>query len=188
MKKHLQDYVSTIQVFNEDVCNNIIQELETANWKTHTFYSHRNGHSKPVSNGKDLDNSFDQIPSHKMIMDSIWRALDKYIVKDLRFPWFPGWEGFTNLKFNRYSNDQHMAEHCDHIHDMFEGEIRGIPILTVLGSLNNDYEGGEFIMFEDQQYTFKAGEVIIFPSNFLYPHKVMPVTKGTRYTYISWVY
>ena len=32
------------------------------------------------------------------------------------------------------------------------------------------------------------GAVLIFPSNFMYPHKVEPVTKGTRYSYVSWVY
>ena len=36
--------------------------------------------------------------------------------------------------------------------------------------------------------TLKKGDVIIFPSNFMYPHKVEPVTKGTRYYYISWVW
>jgi predicted 2-oxoglutarate/Fe(II)-dependent dioxygenase YbiX len=43
-------------------------------------------------------------------------------------------------------------------------------------------------MFEDTPIEFKTGDLIIFPSIFLYPHKVLPVTKGTRYSYISWVY
>ena len=71
---------------------------------------------------------------------------------------------------------------------MFEGKVRGIPILTVLVSLNNNYNGGELILFQNKEYKLNSGEVIIFPSNFLYPHKVMPVTEGTRYTCISWVY
>ena len=32
------------------------------------------------------------------------------------------------------------------------------------------------------------GDIIIFPSNFMYPHKVEPVTKGIRYSYISWIW
>jgi predicted 2-oxoglutarate/Fe(II)-dependent dioxygenase YbiX len=71
---------------------------------------------------------------------------------------------------------------------MFDGERKGIPILSCLGLLNDDYEGGEFIMFDDMKIDFKKGDLLIFPSNFLYPHKVQPVTKGTRYSYISWVW
>ena len=56
------------------------------------------------------------------------------------------------------------------------------------GALNDDYEGGEFIMFDDYKIPLKTGDVVIFPSVFLYPHKVEPVKKGTRYTYISWVW
>jgi predicted 2-oxoglutarate/Fe(II)-dependent dioxygenase YbiX len=43
-------------------------------------------------------------------------------------------------------------------------------------------------MFDDYEIKFKQGDVIIFPSLFLYPHKVEPVKKGTRYSYISWVW
>jgi len=43
-------------------------------------------------------------------------------------------------------------------------------------------------MFKDKEIKFKKGELVIFPSNFLYPHEVKLVTKGTRYTYVSWVY
>ena len=58
----------------------------------------------------------------------------------------------------------------------------------MVGLLNNDYTGGEFMMFQDKEYKIKAGEVLIFPSNFLYPHKVLPVKDGIRYSYTSWVF
>ena len=32
------------------------------------------------------------------------------------------------------------------------------------------------------------GDIIVFPSNFMFPHRVEPVTKGNRYSYISWVW
>ena len=71
---------------------------------------------------------------------------------------------------------------------MFDGERKGVPILSCLGVLNNDYEGGEFVMFDDYKIDIKKGELLIFPSSFLYPHKVNPVTKGIRYSDISWVW
>jgi len=81
-----------------------------------------------------------------------------------------------------------MAEHCDHINSIFDGQRKGIPTLSIVGSLNDDYEGGDFIMFEDKKIDIKQGELIIFPSLFLYPHRVEPVIKGTRYSYVSWIY
>ena len=71
---------------------------------------------------------------------------------------------------------------------VFDGEKKGIPILSVLGVLNDDYEGGEFIIFDDTEIKFDKGDVLVFPSLFLYPHKVEPVKSGTRYSYISWVH
>jgi predicted 2-oxoglutarate/Fe(II)-dependent dioxygenase YbiX len=69
---------------------------------------------------------------------------------------------------------------------MFDGQRKGIPTLTVLGGLNDDYEGGELMMFGDKQIYLPSGSVIVFPSNFMYPHEVKPVKSGIRYSYVSW--
>ena len=103
-------------------------------------------------------------------------------------PWFTSWTGYTQIKINKYTENKKMAIHCDHIHTIFDGELKGVPILSVLGFLNDDYDGGELIMFDDQVCEVKKGDLLIFPSNFLYPHKVNPVTKGVRYSIVSWVY
>jgi predicted 2-oxoglutarate/Fe(II)-dependent dioxygenase YbiX len=79
-----------------------------------------------------------------------------------------------------------MKQHCDHIHSLFEGERKGIPVLSIVGLLNDDFEGGEFIMWGDEVIPMSAGSVLVFPSNFMYPHRVNPVTKGTRYSFVSW--
>ena len=120
-------------------------------------------------------------------MKEIWNAIHNYIT-DLNFPWFDCWKAYSEIRFNKYSENTKMAQHCDHIHTLFDGENKGIPILSVLGILNNDYKGGEFIMFEDEEIKLNEGDLLIFPSIFLYPHKVEPVTKGIRYSFISWVW
>ena len=79
-----------------------------------------------------------------------------------------------------------MAEHCDHISSLFDG--KGIPMLSIVGQLNEDFEGGEFVMFGDKTIEFETGDLIVFPSNFMYPHRVDPVKKGARYSYVSWAY
>jgi predicted 2-oxoglutarate/Fe(II)-dependent dioxygenase YbiX len=123
----------------------------------------------------------------KIIMGKLWLAIESYI-KDYNFDWFNSWQGYSRIRFNRYSKTKKMAEHCDHIHSMFDGQIKGVPILSIVGVLNDNYEGGEFIMFKNKKIELLAGDLLIFPSNFLYPHRVDPVKKGTRYSYVSWVY
>jgi len=80
-----------------------------------------------------------------------------------------------------------MQNHCDHISSLFD-DGRGIPILSIIGLLNDDYEGGDFIMFDDKKIETKKGDLMIFPSNFLYPHEITPVTKGVRYSFVSWAW
>lgn len=53
--------------------------------------------------------------------------------------------------------------------------------------LNDNYEGGEWSFFDGQFITKPPkGSAILFPSNFLYPHEIMPVTSGIRYSIVTW--
>jgi predicted 2-oxoglutarate/Fe(II)-dependent dioxygenase YbiX len=79
-----------------------------------------------------------------------------------------------------------MKFHHDHIHTLFDGEKKGVPILSILGLLNDNFEGGDFLMFDAKKVNLSAGDIILFPSNFLYPHAVTTITKGTRYSFVSW--
>lgn len=87
---------------------------------------------------------------------------------------------------NKYEEGQFMDTHVDHIQSIFDGKQKGIPVMTSLGILNDDYEGGEFVMYDDFVVDIKVGDILLFPSLFLYPHRVNEITKGTRYSWISW--
>ena len=93
----------------------------------------------------------------------------------------------TEIRLNRYGEGRDMKEHNDHISSIFKTKDRGIPILSIIGLLNDDFEGGE-LYINNKPIDFKRGDVLIFPSNFVYPHKVKPVTKGERYSYVSWAF
>jgi hypothetical protein len=188
MKKKLEDYVVIIKdAVPDKLCDKAIKELKSANWSQHKFYNHQTKEHNALSGDKELQFTGDPIESHDEIMIRVWQSIGQYI-EHYKFPWFSGWSGHSNLKYNKYEKGTLMKEHCDHITDLFEGEKRGIPTLSVIGALNDNYSGGEFVMFKNKEYVFDKGDLIIFPSNFLYPHKVKPVTRGTRYTYVSWVY
>jgi len=191
MKKNLDFYVKTIPNFlNKNICNKTIKEIKKLKWQQHEFYDVNTKENINRSGKQELDvstNISNEGIDSKIIMGKLWLAIDSYI-KDYKFNWFNSWQGYSKIRFNRYSKTKKMAEHCDHIHSMFDGKIKGIPILSIVGVLNDNYEGGEFIMFKNKKIELLEGDLLIFPSNFLYPHRVDPVKKGTRYSYVSWVY
>lgn len=63
-------------------------------------------------------------------------------------------------------------------------------IVSISICLNNDFTGGEFKFLlpngEEIQYPQNVGDLIMFPSNFMFPHQVNKVTHGTRYALIGW--
>lgn len=54
--------------------------------------------------------------------------------------------------------------------------------------LNDNYEGGE-IEFDNFNLKIKPekDQLILFPSNYVYSHRVWPVTSGTRYAVVQWM-
>jgi PKHD-type hydroxylase len=66
-----------------------------------------------------------------------------------------------------------------------EGIQRKLSI-SILLSDPSDFEGGElqFKNMEDHKVLTKQGSIIVFPS--FIEHKVTPVTKGVRYSAVTW--
>jgi predicted 2-oxoglutarate/Fe(II)-dependent dioxygenase YbiX len=185
----LESYVKIYPALDDQFCKKIISELKEVEWQQHQFYDPLSKTYGTRNGNKELDITWDSIESKKELTDKVWKVIKQYIVTDLNKAYFDGWSGFTNIRFNKYKKSKLMDLHCDHIHSMFDGNMKGIPILSVLGLLNDDYEGGKFLMFDEQkEFKFKTGDIMIFPSVFLYPHRVTPVTKGTRHSFVSWVW
>jgi len=173
--------------FDEEFCKQTVNNLQNIEWHKHQYYTSNNSY---FSYDDDLSISYNKIPQTEIINKSVSIIAQKYILLDLpeEFHWFKEYNAFTDVRFNKYDENTSMRPHCDHIHDIFDGERKGIPILSILGTFNNDYEGGDFIMWGDQKIDMPAGSVLVFPSNFMYPHCVTKITKGTRYSFISWVF
>jgi hypothetical protein len=88
-------------------------------------------------------------------------------------------EGYSILK---YENGMHYKRH----HDC--GGLHKDRVVSILVYLNDNYEGGEleFPLF-DFKYKPKAGDIVIFPSNYTFSHIAHPVTSGTKYAIVSWM-
>lgn len=185
--QNLMDYVKIYENhISSDLCRSTCEHLSKKSyWEKHSYYKSA---VENVSFDNDLSVCWDNFPEMQEIQNKIWFALERYIIKDFSTfqEWFSGWVGYSQVRFNRYDPTTEMRLHCDHIYSIFDGKRKGVPILTILGALNDDYEGGELMMFGDYEIHLPVGSVIIFPSNFMYPHEVKPVKSGVRYSYVSW--
>jgi hypothetical protein len=94
-----------------------------------------------------------------------------YKIMDLKY-----WEAFNFIK---YGPGQHFQEHHDH------GFSYNCTV-SLVAYPNDDYEGGE-LNFRLQGLNVKprAGDLYIFPSNFMYPHRAMPVHSGVKYSIVT---
>ena len=184
----IKDYVKVYNVLDKSLCKKIRKELEKIHWDLHVFYSYKNKDYKPQNEKKELDVSWDNIKTKKLLTDKVWNCIYQYVMIDFKSDYFTGWTGFTNIRFNRYHKGKLMARHCDLIRDIFDGKKKGVPILSIVGLLNDDFEGGEFVMFNNDIIKLKQGDVLIFPSTFLFPHKVNAIKKGIRDSFVSWVW
>jgi hypothetical protein len=86
------------------------------------------------------------------------------------------WEA---LNFIKYGPGQHFQEHTDH-------GFSYNCVVSLVGYVNDDYEGGEiFFRMQNIKIKPKAGDLFVFPSNFMYPHRAMPVNSGTKYSIVT---
>ena len=56
----------------------------------------------------------------------------------------------------------------------------------------DSYDGGNLIFTDQNRKEIKRlklgkGSIVFFPSNFMYPHGIQPITKGTRYSIVAWL-
>jgi 2OG-Fe(II) oxygenase superfamily len=192
VNKNLDYYVKVYDNWiDPEICKKTINEFETQEYtntfQQHLFYDIRTKTALNRSGENELEVSCSNVSSKDYLMKKVWDGCYQYLT-DLDFSWFNNWSGYSDIRFNKYSENKCMAIHCDHIQSLFDGEKKGIPTLSIVGLLNDDYDGGEFVMWTDQVIKLKCGSVMIFPSNFLFPHRVNPVKKGTRYSFVSWAY
>lgn len=186
MNTSLYYYVKQYKkAFDTNACQQTIQELESTTFERHWYYD--NIKKEKFSNEEDCYVSMTDTSTSSLLKDAIINCVDAY-QKELEFSWFNKWEGIVRPRFNKYTVGTEMKQHCDHITTLFDGTRRGIPILSILGCLQNSESGGDLILFKDKTVNFMPGDILIFPSNFLFPHRVTPVTNGIRYSFVSWLW
>ena len=107
-----------------------------------------------------------------------------YVFYKAKFPLLKT-EYLNQIDLLKYEVGGKYEKHVDH----FFGSSRTLSFIL---NLNEEYEGGDFVFYDQKENEVKkikcnTGTVIFFPSNFLYPHSVQPITKGTRYSIVGWI-
>lgn len=89
----------------------------------------------------------------------------------------------TEFQILKYEPGQQFKTHVDAIAGLSEGDRQ----LSAVAYLNDNYCGGQ-IAFPRQELKVKptAGDILLFPANFCYPHASLPVTSGIKYAVVTW--
>lgn len=125
----------------------------------------------------------DSIPEHKRayLDNEIFAGINKVISKYREIHPDIHCDIDTGYELLKYGEGQYYIQHTD----SYKEEQR---TLSCSFALNDDFKGGEFALFDREiQLKPKKGSVLVFPSNFMYPHEICPVTKNTRYSIITWL-
>ena len=181
----LEDYIYIVKnALSHEVCNEILDEFTNSDEWTDTVVGNgvikkniRNcqtiviSYPHVIQKNKDIRHGLDNA-----IFDGASKCIQEY---NNKFPHCKIEEdsGYELLK---YPKGCFYTEHTD----SFKARPRAVSCSFIL---NDDFEGGEFAFFDREiKYKLEKGDALLFPSNFMYPHEVMPVTKGTRYSIITW--
>jgi hypothetical protein len=86
------------------------------------------------------------------------------------------WEA---MNFIKYGPKQHFQEHHDNGYSYN-------CVVSLVAYPNDNYEGGElYFRLQNLNLKPKAGDLFIFPSNYMYPHQAKPVISGTKYSIVT---
>ena len=93
----------------------------------------------------------------------------------------------------RYLPGQRYKRHVDNLllPSRFVEVANDIPTrdVSIVGFLNQDFEGGE-LLFDRQnvKVTPQLGSAIVFPAYYTHPYQDLPVLRGKKYSFTSWLF
>lgn len=184
-KKSLDEYIFTLNsIIPDELCDRILSEYQDSeSWTKpsvgggHVNENVRNCYTIGISKEEIINQNF-QI--RKKIDEDLFLCASKALTEYTKL--FPGVvaEIDTGYEILKYETGQFYVQHTD----SFKTQQRALSCSFLL---NDDYEGGEFAFFDREiMIRGQKGSIIMFPSNFMFPHEIMPVISGTRYSIITW--
>jgi hypothetical protein len=111
---------------------------------------------------------------HEMSFSSIYPH-----VEDYGNYWGVGMRYYEVFNYVKYEgNGKHFAVHADH------GPAY-VTTVSAVAYLNDNYSGGELIFPRfDLKIKPEVGDLVVFPSTFIYEHSSEPIVDGTKYSIV----
>ena len=186
--KYTESYIQYYKdIVPENLCNKLINQ--DFNYQPSTYSTHQG--KQELKEPKEgwwnervrMDDFW--IRKDNVFYDEIKECFEAVIVKYKKeFPLFTV-DHTTDFRINRYSKGGFMSRHVDNIHHS-HGQQYGYPQVSALLYLNDNYKGGEFHV-ASKKFEPEKGSAIIFPSNFMFPHEAKKITKGVRWSIVTWL-
>jgi predicted 2-oxoglutarate/Fe(II)-dependent dioxygenase YbiX len=186
IKKYIQIYD---EVLPWNVLTNIIRFANVSKFEETRIGSDENGGKKDFNirkahalNLTNTSNLLSNVHWFNLLINVFTQRLKNYKA-DLNILDFEC-RKIIDIEILKYENTGFYTWHTDHFAE--------IPrTMSCILLLNNDYEGGNLCFRNpdgsgEWEVEVKPNRMIIWPSNFLYPHTVKPVTKGKRYSIVAW--
>jgi len=164
-------------VLDKKICKEIINQPDLAFYPA-TISGGKLNNKVRNCYSKKLDKKFD-----KIFFDAVALIINKY-KEDIKN--FKGND--SNVEDTGYEHLLYMGSKTGFYTEHIDHSDRHPRVLSISFLLNDNYEGGEFSFFGGEHILPKeTGSAIVFPSNFCFPHAVLPVTRGDRHAIITWI-
>jgi len=169
-------FAKTIEEFlSKEECHSILDKFSNVNLEVAEVSNEKSLNS--LLKIRDSKIVFTQLPYYKKKLENLLR--NTIIIKGFEL------DEIENFQFTKYELNGHYDWHTDSADFSYYAK----RFCSIVIQLNNEYDGGELLYKDtnDNVVEFKkgVGNLFIFNSNIL--HKVNPITKGVRYSLVSWI-
>ena len=179
---HLEAIVEIKNVISTEFIDKIIP---LTNNKAKKNLKVRGGLDKNIRNVKGFGLNYKKSKIQNFYWNYIKQEIERlYIFYKAKFPKMLS-SKINQIDLLKYLPGGKYEIHTDHYTNTFRH-------LSIIINLNDEYEGGDLIFTDQRNKEIKRlklekGSIVFFPSNFMYPHSIEPITKGTRYSIVAWL-
>jgi predicted 2-oxoglutarate/Fe(II)-dependent dioxygenase YbiX len=191
MKKNtpnkIKDYIMLCKnVITHDDCDFIVNEYkDSTEWTRGKILDQteqdENGGRNVFNIEISIKETITKNQTNRMKIDAILFNSVSKILREYSKKFYVEFTRDSGYDLLKYDTGQYYKEHID-----FHSSVPRTLSCSLL--INDGYTGGDFSFFDNTlKMSVAKGSAIIFPSNFMYPHQILPVTSGVRYSVVTWI-
>ena len=189
----LSDLIQVLDCLNKEQLSRCLTLLENASWEPTTVFGMSGCEVNTDIRSNDRVCLADSHPAAQIMHEGMNQALLRY--RDelahlhgefYKYP-IPGTFRTNSyrepIQVLRYGEGQYYRWHTDVATDKKVHEAN--RTISVVLYLTDDFTGGR-THFPHRYYKPKAGQALVFPSNWCFPHECEPIKSGTKIAAVTW--